>query len=327
LKILVTGGVGYIGSIVSARLVEAGHDVIVYDLRAEEKRSVIPSGSQAITGDVADREKLDALFQSQRIDAVMHFAAWTEVGESMKRPEAFFQNNTFASLTLLDAMMRANVKQFLFSSTAAVYGNPERTPILETDALRPNSVYGMSKLMVEQMLEWFCKVRGLRYASLRYFNAAGAEGELGEDHVIETHLIPLAIQVALGKRKSISVFGQDYQTPDGTCIRDFIHVSDIADAHLLALEGLKSQENSIYNLGDGIGYSVRDVISAVRRVTGHAIPCDDAPRRNGDPAVLVASSQKIKNELGWQPKFTNLEDIIRSAWIWHKKYPDGFGAD
>jgi UDP-glucose 4-epimerase len=264
----------------------------------------------------------------------MHFAAFIEAGESMKAPEEFFRNNTANSLILLDAMLAAGVKRFVFSSTAALYGNPERTPIEENDTLHPTNAYGESKLLVERMLAWFHRIHGLRYASLRYFNAAGAASrDKGEAHQPETHLIPRILQVALGRAQRATIFGTDYPTPDGTCVRDYIHVRDLARAHLLALEGLEKDATEnvsekfsplIYNLGSGQGFSVREVVEVARKVTGHAIPLIESPGRAGDPAVLIASSEKIRRELGWQPQFPDLKTIVESAWQWHRAHPDGY---
>jgi UDP-glucose 4-epimerase len=244
----------------------------------------------------------------------------------MKVPEQFFRNNTANALTLLEAMLAHKVNKFVFSSTAALFGEPERTPIQEDDRLKPTNAYGESKLLVEHMLAWFNRIHGFRYASLRYFNAAGATETLGEVHDPETHLIPLVLQVAAGKRPHISIFGTDYPTPDGTCIRDYIHVVDLAEAHVLALHALEKESKLIYNLGNGRGFSVREVIEAAREVTGHAIPVVEAPRRAGDPAVLVAGSEKIIRELGWRPKYADLKTIIKTAWDWHQKYPHGYNS-
>jgi UDP-glucose 4-epimerase len=262
-------------------------------------------------------------------EAVVHLAALIEAGESMKAPEVFFRNNTANALTLLEAMLAAGVKRFVFSSTAALYGNPERTPIQEEDALAPTNAYGESKLLVERMLAWFHRIHGLRYASLRYFNAAGASRpDRGEAHQPESHLIPRILAVALGRAQQVNIFGTDYATPDGTCVRDYIHVSDLARAHLLALDALaKEPENSaplIYNLGNGQGFSVRQVVEVAREVTGHAIPVIESPRRPGDPAVLIAGSEKIRRELGWRPKFPDLKTIVESAWQWHRSHPNGY---
>ncbi len=329
MRVLVTGGAGYIGSVVADELLQAGHEVVVFDNLSRGHRQAVPKGAALVVGELADRGGLDQLLRSRAIDAVMHFAALIEAGESMKAPEQFFRNNTANALTLIEAMLGAGVKRFVFSSTAALYGNPERTPIAEDDALRPTNAYGESKLLVERMLAWFHQIHGLRYASLRYFNAAGASrSDKGEAHQPESHLIPRILQVALGRAEHASIFGIDYPTPDGTCVRDYIHVSDLAHAHVLALDALENaNENSaplVYNLGNGRGFSVREVVEVARKVTGHAIPAIESPRRPGDPAVLVASSEKIRRELGWQPRFPDLHSIVKSAWEWHRSHPDGF---
>lgn len=323
-SVLVTGGAGYIGSVVTAQLVARGCKVVVLDNLSHGSRMAVAAGAKLVIGDIADRATLHAIFQQQRIDAVMHFAASTEVGESMGAPEKYFRNNTANTLTLLEAVMANKVQRFVLSSTAALYGAPERSPIEESDELRPTNPYGESKLLLEQMLPWFHRIHGLRYASLRYFNAAGAAGGQGEDHRPESHLIPITLQVALGKRDHISIYGTDYPTPDGTCVRDYVHVSDLASAHLSVLDALKERGKLIYNLGTGRGFSVREVLETVRRVTGHLIPARELGRRPGDPPVLVASSEKIKRELRWQPQFPNLEDIVRSAWEWRRAHPEGY---
>jgi UDP-glucose 4-epimerase len=323
-RVLVTGGAGYIGSVVTSQLLAKGYDVIVCDNLSHGSKKAVPTGAKLVIGDIADRAALDRIFQEHRIDAVMHFAAFIEAGESMQVPEKYFRNNTVNSLTLFEAMLAHNVQRVVFSSTAALYGTPDRTPIEETDSLRPTNAYGESKLLVEQMLAWFHRIHGLRYSCLRYFNAAGAAGDLGEDHVPESHLIPLMLQVALGKREYISIFGTDYPTPDGTCIRDYIHVSDLASAHILVLDALRQTGKLIYNLGTGRGFSVREVVDTVRRVTGHPIPAREVARRPGDPALLVAGSESIKRDLRWQPQFPDLESIVRSAWEWRRKHPDGY---
>src|SRR5262252_223621 len=326
-RILVAGGAGYIGSVVVARLLARGYEPVVYDDLSHGHRAALPTGAQLIEGDIGDRAALDRAFSEIRPQAVMHFAAFIEAGESMQRPEKYFRNNTASALTLLEAVLAHKVPRFVFSSTAALYGTPDKTPIEETAPLHPANAYGESKLLVEQMLAWFHRIHGLRYASLRYFNVAGAAAEQGEDHHPESHLIPLALQVALGTRKEFAIYGTDYPTPDGTCIRDYIHVSDLATAHLLVLEALREKDRLIYNLGNGQGFSVREVIETVRGVTGHPIPTKESPRRPGDPAVLVASSEKIKNELGWQPKYGDLESIVRSAWDWRKSHPNGYAPN
>jgi UDP-glucose 4-epimerase len=323
-RVLVTGGAGYIGSVVTSQLLAKGYDVIVYDNLSHGSKKAVHAGAKVVIGDIADRAVLDRIFQEHRIDAVMHFAALIEAGESMQVPEKYFRNNTVNSLTLLETMLAHKVQRLVFSSTAALYGTPDRTPIEETDLLRPTNAYGESKLLVEQMLAWFHRIHGLRYSCLRYFNAAGAAGDLGEDHVPESHLIPLTLQVALGKREFISIFGTDYPTPDGTCVRDYVHVSDLASAHILVLDALHQSGKLIYNLGTGRGFSVREVVDTVRRVTGHPIPAREVARRPGDPAVLVAGSESIKRDLHWLPQFPELEAIVRSAWEWRRKHPDGY---
>jgi UDP-glucose 4-epimerase len=324
LKVLVTGGAGYIGSIVTAELLKRGHQVVVYDNLSHGFRAAIPKKIDLVVGDIADRVNLTRIITTIGIEAVMHMAASIEAGESMKVPEKYFRNNSAATLSLLEVLLETGVKKLVFSSTAALYGDPETTPIKETDALRPTNAYGESKLLVERMLHWFNRIHGLRYASLRYFNAAGATEELGEAHNPESHLIPIVLQVAQGKRDVVNIYGSDYPTRDGSCIRDYIHVVDLADAHVLALEALERRPQLIYNLGSGRGFSVREVIETARRVTGHKIAAIEAPRRPGDPAILVASSERIQQELGWQPKYADLEAIISSAWDWHRKHPNGY---
>jgi UDP-glucose 4-epimerase len=326
-RVLVTGGAGYIGSVVAAQLIEKGAQVVILDDLCHGSHKAVPRGAELILAETADRTALDRMLIDHRIDAVMHFAAFIEAGESMKVPEKYFRNNAVNSLTLLEAVIAHKIPRFVFSSTAALYGTPERTPIEETDPLHPTNAYGASKLLVEQMLDWFQRIHGLRYASLRYFNAAGAAGERGEDHHPESHLIPLTLQVALGQRDHIDIYGTDYPTPDGTCIRDYIHVTDLATAHLLVLDALRQKQKLIYNLGNGRGFSVRQVIETVRRVTGHAIPAREVPRRPGDPAVLVASSDRIRRDLRWEPQYPNLEQIVRSAWDWRRAHPNGYAGE
>jgi UDP-glucose 4-epimerase len=318
-KILVTGGAGYIGGTVTQLLLERGHSVVVYDNLCHGQRSMVPAGATFVEGDVADSKRLEDLFASDSFAGVMHFAALIEAGESMQRPEIYFRNNTAATLGLLQAMLSKNLKRLVFSSTAAVYGEPVSTPIVEDAALCPTNAYGESKLLVEHMLSWIHRVHGLRYASLRYFNVAGAIPGRGEAHEPESHLIPLILDVALGRRRNIKIFGQDYPTPDGTCVRDYIHVEDLAEAHLLAFQALDGHDRMIYNLGNGRGFSVREVVDSARRVTGHPIPVEELPRRPGDPAVLIASSAKIGADLGWKPKYTQLDEIVQSAWEWHQQ--------
>jgi len=332
-KILVTGGAGYIGGTVAGLLMEKGHQAVVFDNLSHGRRDLLPTDVEFIQGELEDRRQLENIFitsktQGKPFDGVLHFAALIEAGESMVHPEQFFRNNTASTLALLEAILAHGPRRLVFSSTAAVYGEPEVVPIKENAQLLPTNAYGESKLLVEHMLRWFNQIHGLRYASLRYFNVAGApEGPggitRGEAHDPESHLIPLVLDVALGRRASIKIFGDDYPTPDGTCIRDYIHVSDLAEAHLLALNALEtapeSESRLIFNLGNGQGFSVREVIESARRVTGHPIPAEIQPRRPGDPAVLVASSEKAIRELGWKPRYTQLDEIVRTAWIWHQK--------
>jgi UDP-glucose 4-epimerase len=324
LKVLVTGGAGYIGSVVTKQLLVAGHSAVVYDNLIRGKRAAVPRAAEFIAGDISDREAVTCVLKKHQPDAVMHLAALAEVAESMRLPELYFRNNVSGSLNLLECLLKAGIKRIVFSSTAAVYGIPERTPIEEDDALHPTNIYGESKLMTEHMLEWLNRIHGLRYATLRYFNAAGAAGDLGEDHQPESHLIPAVLQVALGKRECAHIFGNDYPTLDGTCVRDYIHILDLAQAHLLALAALEQRDRLIYNLGSGHGFSVREVVETARCVTGQPIPATHCPRRPGDPAVLVASSARIQRELGWKPQYADLESIIRTAWEWHREHPNGY---
>jgi UDP-glucose 4-epimerase len=317
-RILITGGAGYIGGTVTQLLLDRGHTVVVYDNLCHAQRSMVPAGATFVEGDVADGKRLDDLFRNGSFAGVMHFAALIEAGESMRSPELYFRNNTAATLGLLEAMVRNKLPKIVFSSTAAVYGEPVKTPIAEDAALAPTNAYGESKLLVEQMLSWIHRIHGLRYASLRYFNVAGAIPGRGEAHEPESHLIPLILDVALGRRANIKIFGQDYPTRDGTAVRDYIHVQDLAEAHLLAFQALDERDRMIYNLGNGHGFTVREVVESARRVTGHAIPAEALPRRPGDPAVLIASSEKIGTELGWKPTYNQLDDIVRSAWQWHQ---------
>jgi len=330
---LVTGGAGYVGGTVAALLLSQGHHPVVFDNLCHGRREMVPAGVEFIEGDLADRALIEKIFNAAKtegkpFDSVLHFAALIEAGESMVHPETYFRNNTASTLAMLEAVIAEGPRRVVFSSTAAVYGEPESVPITENARLKPTNVYGESKLMVETMLNWFHAIHGLRSIALRYFNVAGAPESSngitrGEDHEPESHLIPLILDVALGRRDSIRIYGDDYSTPDGTCIRDYIHVSDLADAHLLALKALETEAAAksrlIYNLGNGKGFSVREVIESARRVTGHPIPAELHPRRAGDPAVLVASSEKAIRELGWEPRYTQLDDIIDTAWIWHQK--------
>lgn len=319
MRILVTGGAGYIGGTVTRLLLAKGHQVTIFDNLCHSKRLAVSNKAAFVEGNIADRKLIEDTLKQGRFDGVMHFAALIEAGESMKHPEVYFRNNTAATLTLLEAMLATGTNRLVFSSTAACYGEPETTPILEDARLKPTNPYGESKLLVEQMLGWMNAIHGLRYASLRYFNVAGAIEGYGEAHEPESHLIPLILDVALGRREKIKIFGQDYPTKDGTCIRDYIHVEDLAEAHLLALGALEHHSKLIYNIGNGQGFTVREVVDSVKRVTGKPIPVEECPRRPGDPAVLVASSEKIKTELGWKPKFAELDAIVASAWEWHQK--------
>lgn len=320
-KILVVGGAGYIGSHMVKDLLDKGCDVITLDDLSTGHRSLLPGGS-FVKGDLGDEDVLNRLFSSHNISAVMHFAAFSLVGESMENPLKYYRNNLAATTSLLSSMIRHNVKRFIFSSTAAVYGEPLEIPITETHPCNPTNPYGATKIAVERMLQDCDSSYGLKYVSLRYFNASGADesGTIGERHTKETHLIPLVLKVATGEREYISIFGTDYPTPDGTCIRDYIHVNDLTQAHLLALEALLSgEESAIYNLGNNQGYSVREVVELAKKVTGKKIPVLEADRRPGDPARLIASSEKIKTSLGWNPKYENLKTIIKTAWVWHQK--------
>jgi len=326
MAVMVTGGAGYIGSHTVAELLAQGEEVVIVDnLYQGHKEAVL--GGKLYVGDIRDKDFLDTVFKENEIDAIIHFAANSLVGESMKDPAKYYHNNVYGTLCLLEKMNEYGVNKIVFSSTAATYGEPESIPILESDRTLPTNTYGETKLAMEKMMRWFDTAHNVKYVSLRYFNACGAHesGKIGEDHNPETHLIPLILQVPLGQRPHISVFGEDYPTPDGTCIRDYLHVSDLADAHLLAVKRLREGgESAIYNLGNGKGFSVKEVIEAARKVTGHPIPVSVEGRRAGDPATLVASSEKAKKELGWQPKRENLEYIIQTAWNWHQANPKGY---
>ena len=324
MRVLVTGGAGYIGSVVADHLLRAGHTVTVLDNLIMGWREAVPAAAEFVYADTGDEAALDSLFSSHQFDAVMHFAALIEAGESVKVPEQYFDNNSLRTLTLLRAMLRHQVMRFVFSSTAAVYGEPQIVPIPEDHPLAPTNAYGESKLIVEQMLAWFHRAHGFRYASLRYFNAAGATPARGEAHRSESHLIPLILQVPLGQRESISVFGSVYPTKDGTCVRDFIHIDDLASAHVLALQGLETNATLLCNLGSGSGFTVREIIDIARQVTGHPIPAREMSRRTGDPAVLIASSEKAQRLLGWKPQNSNVESIVQSAWEWHRSHPHGY---
>lgn len=331
MHILVTGGAGYVGSATAAYFLAAGHRVTVYDSLVKGHRAAVPEGADFVQGDVGDAAALDVLFQMGQFDAVAHFAAFIEAGESMQLPGKYFRNNVSNTQVLLDAMLRHGVRKLIFSSTAGVYASKD-APLVEDDPVGPASVYGETKLMIERMLQWYHRQMGLQYAALRYFNACGAMLDSagkpirGEDHHPETHVIPLALQVPLGKRDAFYIFGTDYRTPDGTCIRDYVHVEDLASAHVLALEALgDGRDRMIYNLGNGRGYSVRQVADIAREVTGVDFPVVETDRRPGDADMLVASSERISRELGWEPRFPDLRTIIASAWAWHSTHPDGYG--
>jgi UDP-glucose 4-epimerase len=324
MDILVTGGAGYIGSVVVEELVRQGDRVTVFDNLSQGHRAAVHPQAQFIQGDLADRQAVDSLFARQRFQAVMHFASRTLPGESMQQPLKYVGDNVTNGLNLLQAMVEHGVHRFILSSTANLFDQPQRIPIAETEQIVPGSPYGESKNILERILYWLDRIHRLRYAALRYFNAAGATTERGEDHHPETHLIPRVLQVALGQREQLEVLGNDYPTRDGTCVRDYIHVLDLADAHILALRAL-DDGSRIYNLGNGQGYTVREVIEVAREVAGHPIPSVDGPRRPGDPPALVASSQKIRQELGWRPRYPDLSDIVQSAWEWHRTHPHGYG--
>src|SRR5687768_2454231 len=324
MRVLVTGGAGYIGSVVSEQLVNDGHEVVIYDNLSKGHRGAVIEGARFVQGDLLEADQLRKTLNDNRIEAVIHMAASSLVGESVEQPSKYYHNNVVAGLVLLDAMRDCGVRRIVFSSTAATYGEPEAQPIFETAATNPTNPYGETKLAFERAMHWHERAYGLRYASLRYFNAAGASEKCGEDHDPESHIIPITLQAAAGKRPHVEIFGEDYPTADGTCVRDYIHVIDLARAHILSLDVL-SERSAIYNLGcGGDGYSVRDVIDTARRVTGKDIPVRMGPRRSGDPAVLIASSDKIKSELGWQPQFQDLGMIIESAWRWMLAYPNGY---
>ena len=327
MRLLVLGGAGYIGSHTAVELLDRGHEVVIADNLITGYKQAVPKEAVFYQGDIRDYEFLNNLFKTEKIDAVIHFAAFSLVGESVTNPLKYYENNLYGTKVLLQAMIDNNVDKIVFSSTAATYGEPENIPILESDRTCPTNPYGETKLAMEKMMKWSENAYQLRYVSLRYFNACGAHksGKLGEAHNPESHLIPLVLQVPNGKRESVSIYGTDYDTPDGTCIRDYIHVTDLAEAHILAVEYLmKGGESNVFNLGNGVGYSVREVIETARKVTGHPIPAVEIPRRAGDPARLVASGEKAKTVLGWEPKITSLEDIIRSAWVWHSTHPNGY---
>jgi UDP-glucose 4-epimerase len=321
MKILVVGGAGYIGSICAEVLLDEDHQVGIFDNLVEGHRAAVDKRAKFFEGDLADRARIKDVLANYRPEAVMHFAASALVGESMENPSKYFRNNVASGLNLLDSMIELGISKLIFSSTCAIFGPPERVPIDENLPMRPINPYGESKRMFESILRWYNQLHGLKVVSLRYFNAAGASDKFGEHHRQETHLIPNVLKVALGETPNVEIYGTDYDTPDGTCIRDYIHILDLARAHILALD---APESAFYNLGTGGGSSVREVIEAGRKITGKTIPVVEKPRRPGDPPRLIASSRKIKEELGWNPKFQSLDAIIESAWKWHQKFPNGY---
>ena len=327
MKLLVLGGAGYIGSHTATELLDNGHEVVIADNLVTGYREAIPEKATFYQGDLRDKDFLVDLLKKEKVDAVIHFAAFSLVGESVTNPLKYYENNLYGTKVLLDAMIETGVDKIVFSSTAATYGEPENIPILESDRTCPTNPYGETKLAMEKMISWAAKAHGLHFVSLRYFNACGAHksGKIGEAHNPESHLIPLVLQVPNGKREFVSIYGNDYDTPDGTCIRDYIHVTDLAKAHILAVEYLMNGgESDIFNLGNGVGYSVKEVIETARKVTGHPIPAKEEARRAGDPARLVASGEKARKILGWEPEIKDLADIISSAWKWHKAHRDGY---
>jgi UDP-glucose 4-epimerase len=321
MKIFVVGGAGYIGSVCAELLLDEGHEVAIFDNLTEGHRSAVDSRAHFIKGDCGDRKQIEAALSSARPEAVMHFAANALVAESMRNPSKYFRNNICNGLNLLDAMIATRVQRIVFSSTCAIFGLPERLPIEETTPARPINPYGESKRVFEKILKWYDRIHGLKFVSLRYFNAAGATEKFGEDHREETHLIPNVLKVALAKKPNVEIYGTDYDTPDGTCVRDYIHIVDLARAHILALD---APDSAFYNLGTGGGSSVREIIAACAKITGRKIATIEKPRRPGDPPRLVASSEKAQNELGWRPQFQSVEAIIESAWKWHEKFPRGY---
>ncbi|MGC9398302.1 MAG: UDP-glucose 4-epimerase GalE [Anaerolineae bacterium] len=323
MKILVTGGAGYIGSVVVEQLIEAGDAVVVFDNLSQGHREAVHPEAEFVWGDLADRDAVDEVFAAHRPDAVMHFASNTLVGESMEQPFLYLGDNVTNGLNLLQSAVKHGVRRFILSSTANLFDEPEEIPIGEDERIVPGSPYGESKFILERYLHWLDRIYDFRYAALRYFNAASASARYGEDHDPETHLIPLVLQVALGRRDKIFIFGDDYPTRDGTCVRDYIHVIDLAQAHILALRAL-DQGSRRYNLGNGQGFSVKEVIEIAREVTGHPIPAEVTARRPGDPAVLIAGSETIRDELGWTPQYPALRDIIETAWRWHRAHPHGY---
>jgi len=323
MRVFVTGGAGYIGSVASEQLIKAGHDVVVFDNLSQGHRAAVHPLAKFVEGDLSDLRAIAAAFQHHRPDAIMHFASHTLVGESMQKPFLYLGDNVTNGLNLLRVAVEYGVKKFILSSTANLFDNPAMIPIDETAAIIPGSPYGESKFILERFLFWLEKTHGLHHACLRYFNAAGATAERGEDHNPEMHLIPIILQVAQGKRQEVTIFGDDYQTHDGTCVRDYVHVADLASAHILALQALDSGSRT-YNLGNGNGFTVKEVVDTARKITGHQIPVKTGARRLGDPPKLIAGSSKIRNELGWEPVYPDLHSIVESAWRWHQKFPNGY---
>jgi UDP-glucose 4-epimerase len=323
LNILVTGGAGYIGSIVVEQLIKAGESVVVFDNLYQGHKHAVHPQAAFIQGDLSNRAEIDAVFSAHAIDAIMHFASHTLVGESMQQPFLYLDENVTNALNLLQAAIAHNTRKFILSSTANLFDDPEKIPIAATERIVPGSPYGESKYIIERYLHWMDKIYGMRYTALRYFNAAGASEERGEDHHPELHLIPIVLEVARGMRDKLTIFGNDYNTPDGTCVRDYIHVLDLAQAHILALRNLDKGSRT-YNLGNGKGYSIMQVVETARQITGHPIPVEIGPRRPGDPDILIADSEQIRQDLGWQPQYPDLYDIIQSAWKWHQAHPHGY---
>ena len=324
MRVLVTGGAGYIGSANVDALIAAGHDAAVFDSLNQGHRSAVNEAARFYEGDLADASAIEAAVSEFRPDSIMHFASHTLVGQSMEKPFMYLGENTTNAINLLEAALSQGVERFILSSTANLFDKTEKIPIAPDERIVPGSPYGESKYFIERLLHWAHVTKGLRYAALRYFNAAGCTPVRGEDHDPETHLIPLLLQVALGQREHIKIFGDDYNTPDGSCVRDYIHIEDLAHAHILALEALHEREVLHYNLGNGNGSSVKEVVESVREITGHPVPAEVTPRRPGDPDVLIADSSKIREELGWEPRYPDLKSIIQSAWDWHNKHPDGY---
>lgn len=323
MNILVTGGAGYIGSVAVEQLIKGGESVVVFDNLYQGHRDAVHPDAVFIEGDLANKAQVEAIFKAHKIDAIMHFASHTLVGESMQKPFLYLGDNITNALNLLSSAVDHGVRKFILSSTANLFDDPEKIPIAPTEKIVPGSPYGESKFIIERYLHWLDRIYDFRFAALRYFNAAGASEERGEDHNPELHLIPIVLEVARGKREKLILFGDDYNTPDGTCVRDYVHVIDLAQAHILALKALDKGSRT-YNLGNGKGYSNMDLVNMAREITGRPVPIEIGPRRPGDPDILIADSEKIKEDLGWEPQFTELRDIIESAWKWHQAHPDGY---